>query len=192
MLQLEGRRTGKSHQWYESLFSSFLFPKSYVNTTSFLSSSSLCIHEGAKSFREVLDELTDVTIGFPLLQEEEEAESGRLWSVFHVSHMNIKLFGNFHWGKQQVAKLKQWKMADFQHGWGVFTLCHCSQPLLCQEGLQRAQLSIQPERWQAKNILLHAPMEHPASIYLSPNPTWPVYKALSESRKHTLLKITLV
>lgn len=54
--------------------------------------------------------------------------------------------------------LKQWKMDDFQHGRGVFTLSVVSLfgPLLCQEGSQRAQLSIQPGRWQAKNTPLHA------------------------------------
>lgn len=51
--------------------------------------------------------------------------------------------------------MKQWKMDDFQRGRVVFAFSVVSHfaPLLCQEGSQRAQLSIQRRRWQAKNIL---------------------------------------
>ncbi len=54
--------------------------------------------------------------------------------------------------------LKQWKMDGVQYGRSVFTLSVVSLfgPLLCQEGSQRAQLSIQRVRWQAKNTPLHA------------------------------------
>lgn len=62
----------------------------------------------------------------------------------------------------------------------------------CQEGSQRPQLSIQLGQWQAKNTPLSCTVEHPDSIYLSPQPSLPVYRTLTAKAENASLKITLV
>lgn len=105
----------------------------------------ICICEGAKSFREVLDELIHVVSSLCLVQGGRRGrirEEPSFEELFYVSLEEMRLFGNFHcratssWGP---GILKQWKMDDFQHGQGVFTLSVVSLfgPLLCQQGIRK-------------------------------------------------------
>ena len=56
----------------------------------------MCLREGAKSYREVLHELTDV----PQERRRPRGRGGRIreaLKAFHLSPGEMKLFGNFHW-----------------------------------------------------------------------------------------------
>lgn len=134
---LQGRGISPVFLCHQSLLSSFLLLQHFCKHL-YCSLFFIRICEGAKSFREVLAEP-----GYVVSRKRRE-EPG-FEGTFLCNLDDMRLFGNFHCRGdkklREAAVLKQWKMDDFQHGRGVFALSF--GPLLCQEGSQRAQLSIQ-------------------------------------------------
>lgn len=127
--------------WHESLLSSFLSHCSgHLSTLLYF----MCIREGAKSFREVLHELTDV----PQLRSPPRGRGGRIreaLKAFHLSPGEMKLFGNFHW--RATSRLSRsdgrWTTSSTAEVFSLFlsspSLGHSS----ARKGSQRARLSIQ-------------------------------------------------
>lgn len=160
----EGRRMQRGEG--ESLLSSSSCTTTCVNTDShgrpfFTAASSACARVLKASERCDLNRFTSC-----LLREGKRGrmgdklnfdgvflfESGRGEAALKSTVWKFPLSG-----AESLRYLKQWKMDDFQRDQVVFALSVVSlfAPLLCQEGSQRAQLSIQRGRWRAKNTPVH-------------------------------------
>lgn len=116
---------------------------------SFLSSSASYECEGAKSFREVLGKPTRHLSRAPFGRKRRLDQRGFEESI----RVSPKAVWKFPLESDKWRSRSNGRWTTSSPGRGVFTLSvvSLSGPVLCQEGLQRAQLSI-----QAKNTCPHA------------------------------------